>query len=378
MQIERGFRDKLSNYLDTSRPFSVEVSVSGSAVYDYSCFGVDENNQLSDDRYMIFYNQTSSPNGEISYSASPSGANFSVNLGALPAKISRLVFTVSIDGSGTMGEISAHTFSLGQVLTLSLSGRDFSSERAIISAEIYRKNGKWRLAAVAGGFNGGLRELLKHYGGQEAASPSSTPSSTSTKPVELRKGQKVQLEKPSGEIIINLNWHKGQSKGGFLGGLFGGSSGAIDLDLGCLFELKDGWKGSIQALGKHFGSLENSPYIALDGDDRTGAVAGGENLRVNGKKIYMIKRILVYTFIYEGIANWREADGIVTVKCPGNRDVIVRMDEYDTRDGMCAIAMLENVNDSALSVEKLVQFFNGHEQMDRYYNWGLRWVRGKK
>lgn len=372
MQIERGFRDKLGKYLDISRPFSVEVSVLGKSVYDYSCFGVDENNQLSDDRYMIFYNQTSSPNGEISYSASASGATFSVNLGSLPDRISRLVFTVSIDGAGTMGEISSHTFTLGQKLSLSLSGGDFSSERAIISAEIYRKNGEWRFAAIAGGFNGGLPELLKHYGGQEAPSP------TSAKPVELRKGQKVNLEKPSGEIIINLNWHKGESKGGIFGGLFGGKSGSIDLDLGCLYELKDGRKGSVQALGKNFGSLKRFPYVALDGDDRTGSVEGGENLRVNGKKIHLIRRILVYTFIYEGIANWREADGIVTVKCPGNRDVIVRMDEYDTREGMCAIAMLENVNDSALSVEKLVQFFNGHEQMDRHYHWGLNWVHGRK
>ena len=372
MQVERGFRDKLSKYLDTSRSFNVEVSVSGNAVYDYSCFGVDENGQLSDDRYMIFYNQTSSPNGEISYSASASGANFSVNLGQLPDKISRLVFTVSIDGAGTMGEISVHTFSLGQALTLLLSGQDFSGERAIISAEIYRKNGEWRFAAIAGGFNGGLPELLKHYGGHEAA------SSSSTKPVELRKGQKVQLEKPSGEIIINLNWHKGQGKRGLFGGLFGGSSGAIDLDLGCLYELKDGRKGSVQALGKKFGNLENFPYVALDGDDRTGSVDGGENLRVNGRKIQLLRRVLVYTFIYEGIANWREADGIVTVKCPGNRDVIVRMDEYDTSEGMCAIAMLENVSDSALSVEKLIRFFNGHEAMDRYYRWGLHWVHGKK
>ena len=84
MNIERGFRDKLSKYIDASQTFSVRMAVSGSAVYDFSCFGVDENNQLSDDRYMIFYNQISSPNSELAYSPDSGGAKFSVNLSALP------------------------------------------------------------------------------------------------------------------------------------------------------------------------------------------------------------------------------------------------------------------------------------------------------
>ena len=148
--------------------------------------------------------------------------------------------------------------------------------------------------------------------------------------------------------------------------------------MGCLYELKNGRKGSVQALGKHFGSLNDAPYIALDGDDRTGDVDGGENLRVNGTRISQIRRILVYTFIYEGIANWKEADGVVTVKCPGSRDIIVRMEEHDTKKIMCAIAMLENVDDKTFSVEKLIEFFSGHEEMDRYYRWGMKWVYGRK
>ena len=379
MQTERGFRDKLGKYINTSEPLTVEVNTSGNAVYDYSCFGVDENNRLSDDRYMIFYNQTSSPNSELVYSPFTGGARFTVNLSALPQQISRLVFTVSIDGAGTMNEIASHTLSVTQhgtpALTLTLSGQDFHQERAIISAEIYRKDSEWRFAAVAGGFNGGLRELLKHYGGTEQ--PDAPAPAASTKPVELRKGQKVNLDKTSGEILINLNWHKGQAKKGLFS-MFSVSSGAIDLDLGCLYELKNGIKGSVQALGKKFGSLKRPPYVALDGDDRTGDVEGGENLRVNGAKIAEIKRILVYTFIYEGVANWQEADGVVTVKCPGSRDIIVRMDEYDTKKNMCAIAMLENVNNSTFSVEKLVNFFNGHQEMDRYYHWNLTWVPGRK
>ena len=369
MEIQRGFRDKLEKYFDPAQTFEVDMNVSGASVYDFSCFGVDSSDKLSDDRYMIFYNQTCSPNGEISYSPYTNGAKFSVNLSGLPASINKLVFTVSIDGSGTMGQINSHSVEIGRSLTMKLSGSDFHDERAIISIEIYRKD-TWRIGAVAAGFDGGLRELLKSYGGEEAQP--SQANSQSRKPVELRKGQKVNLDKASGEILINLNWHKG-TKGGWFS-----KSGAIDLDLGCLYELKNGTKGSIQALGNNFGSLTKSPYISLDGDDRTGESSSGENLRVNGARISEIKRILVYTFIYEGARNWQDADGVVTVKCPGSRDIIVKMDEYDKTQGMCAIAMLENVNDMTFSVEKLVKFFDGHKIMDEYYNWGLKWVYGRK
>ena len=60
--------------------------------------------------------------------------------------------------------------------------------------------------------------------------------------VELKKGQKVNLKKkvPIGEILINLNWD--QPKKRFLFG-----PRPIDLDLGCLYELKNGRKGTVQA-----------------------------------------------------------------------------------------------------------------------------------
>ena len=198
--------------------------------------------------------------------------------------------------------------------------------------------------------------------------------------ISLEKGKKVSLKKGSqsglGEILINLNWNAKPAKKGLFG-VFGGGQG-IDLDLGCLFELKNGQKGCVQALGNAFGSLAGPPFVALDGDDRSGASAGGENLRVNGAMISQIRRILVYTFIYEGAANWAEAKGVVTVKCPGSQEIIVRMDEYGSNLPMCAIAMLENCNDETFSVEKIVRFFQGHRFMDQAFNWGLQWVAGRK
>jgi tellurite resistance protein TerA len=45
---------------------------------------------------------------------------------------------------------------------------------------------------------------------------------------------------------------------------------------------------------------------------------------------------------------------------------------------MCAIALIRNVGNETFSIERLVQYFSGHKEMDEAYGWGLRWVAGSK
>ncbi len=194
-----------------------------------------------------------------------------------------------------------------------------------------------------------------------------------------KKGESINLTKKDtssiGEILVNLNWNQ-KTSGGFFSKLLGPKN--ADLDLGCLYELKNGQKGCVQALGNAFGSLGGAPYIQLDHDDRTGASAGGENLRINGDRIRDIKRILVYTFIYEGAANWSEVDGVVTLTYKNGEDIVVKMDEHRNGKNMCAIAMIENVKDQTFNIKRLVEYHNGHEMMDRAYGWGMKWKPGRK
>ena len=201
--------------------------------------------------------------------------------------------------------------------------------------------------------------------------------------ISLEKGKKVNLQKKQnaglGEILVNLNWNSKPAKQGFFASLMGSkNSGGIDLDLGCLFELKNGRKGAVQALGNAFGSLQREPYIALDGDDRTGAVTTGENLRIDGNRIAEIQRVLVYTYIYEGVANWQQADAVLTIRYPGAEDLIVKMDEFNSQKIMCGLVLLENINVETFSVEKIVQFYQGHRDLDEAFHWGLSWTAGRK
>ena len=166
----RGWKDKLEKYVNLNEDICVDMQICGNAEYDFCCFGVDPAEKLSDDRYMVFYNQRQSPDGELSLEDINGGVRFKLKLSKLPEKINRLIFTLSIDGSQTVGEMQSLTTKVYQAgkesIDLELTGKDFSNERAVIVIEIYRKD-TWRIGFVAGGFDGGLSALLKHFGGEE-------------------------------------------------------------------------------------------------------------------------------------------------------------------------------------------------------------------
>ena len=184
----------------------------------------------------------------------------------------------------------------------------------------------------------------------------------------------------SGEILINLNWNQRPptaQKAGLLTTLFGGSDKGIDLDLGCLFEMRDGNTGAIQALGKAFGDFERSPYVCHLGDDRTGAWSEGENMKINLAHINQLKRVLIFAYIYEGAPDWASTDAVVTLKVPGQPVIEVIMGAENDSRGFCAIALLE-FNGNDIKVTRLVTFHNGHPECDKTYQWGIEWVAGKK
>jgi tellurite resistance protein TerA len=390
----RGQKGKLS---DLGLPARFEVGIelqAGGSTADMSCFGLDAGERLGDERYMVFYNQPASPHGEVRLSLAPGRATFQVDLDALPQSVAKLVFTAALDGGGTMRDCGRVNMRLGDAVDLALSGADFASEKAVILGELYRKDGHWRFGAVGQGFDGGLPALLKHFGGVEA--PAARPqvvapqAQVEEKKVSLSKitlekrGDKISLEKRRtqgfGRIHINLNWNRqpaGEPARGFFGKLTRRSaSRGVDLDLGCLYELADGRKGVVQALGEAWGSLDKWPYVCLEDDDRTGAAAGGENMFVNGDRFDEIRRIVVFAFIYQGVANWARTDGVVTVRIPDQPTLEVRLDNGNAKT-MCAIALIEN-RAGQMQVTKLAEYVGDHRELDRTYGFGLRWKAGSK
>lgn len=377
---------------------------------DTAAFMTDGRDKVAGDEDFVFYGNARHNSGAVTHNDDDS---IDIDLSRVPRHVEKISLTATIYDADKRRQnfsmISGARLKIfgtcGEIATFPLE--DFTVETAIVLGEVYRYKGAWKFNATGAGFSGGLAALCNNFGievsdvqpsqppppvreetpppkvntRRERSTRRETPPPREEPPqpkkVELRKGQKVSLVKRGsalGEIVINLNWRQPPQQSSFFSRFI---NPGIDLDLACLYELRDGTIGGVQALGNNFGDLDYPPYIALDGDDRTGSIAAGETIRVNGKFADRIKRILIFTFIYEGAANWEEAKGVVTVKCPGSPELIVRMDEYGSRKRTCAIALLENIG-GTFTVEKVVEFFDDSEQMDRAFDWGLRWTVGRK
>ena len=381
MQLQPGQRAAMRDITPNTATWNVGIRIDGLNT-DIALFGLDAQGKLSDERYMIFYNQPTSPCGGIEL-RTPTGdqAGFVIRNFMLPPGIARLVLTASVDSIGTMGNVAAgHVRILddeNETSRLSFTGGNFSTEKAVMLGELYRKDGAWRFWATAQGFNGGLEALVKHFGGvvgePEPPKPPPAPLASPIAPVSLnkvtlRKNHSVSLEKKGdsfGEILVNLNWNQK------------GNMASMDLDIGCLFELAGGRPGAVQALGRNFGDYFYAPWIELMGDDRSGQIHEGETLRINGQHWVSIRRVLVFASIYDGAPNWAATDAQITIRAPGQDDIMVELDEYSRHHRVCAVASIENVGGS-VRITKHVTFHADEEMLDHAYGYGLRWTAGSK
>jgi tellurite resistance protein TerA len=188
----------------------------------------------------------------------------------------------------------------------------------------------------------------------------------------------------AGSLRINLNWASAAEPAasrGFFKRLTGARQ-EIDLDLACLYEFTDGAKGVVQALGNSFTSrnpqLASEPIIVLDGDDRSGTNTEGENLYVNLAYRQLIRRILVFSYIYEGAPNWASANGVVTLFPHSGAPVEVRLDDPDPTARTCAVAILKTVGNE-VTVQREIRYIHGMQaELDRAYGWGMKWTPGRK
>ncbi|WP_433335641.1 TerD family protein [Spirillospora sp. CA-294931] len=215
-------------------------------------------------------------------------------------------------------------------------------------------------------------------------------------PQQQQQGGKISLTKSSpsvslskhgatsGNMRVNLNWtaREGAAKG-FMGKLRRGTD--LDLDLCCLWELKDGRKGIIHALGD-FGALNRAPYIQLDQDDRTGTVETGENLTINLDHTAEFKRILVFAEIYDGADDFRGLSATATLFPLNSPPIDMTIDGCVDASRDAVLALIENVN-GELVVRREGHFVLpppgrprwGKMSVDQRYGWNLEWVsaRGK-
>ncbi|MBB5936825.1 TerD family protein [Streptomyces zagrosensis] len=172
-EFQRGHKAKISD-LTAGRDLYVGVQIAGPGLsFDISCFGLDADERLSDDRYFIFFNQSKSPEDAIQQLGAQAGdtESFRVTLDRIPQHIQKLSFTATIDGAGQMSQVGPGYVRIvaggDEVARYAFTGSEFTTERAVMLGDFYLKD-VWRFAAVGQGFDGGLDALLKNFGGEVA------------------------------------------------------------------------------------------------------------------------------------------------------------------------------------------------------------------
>ena len=179
-EFQRGHKARISD-LTSGTDLYVGVQIGGPGLtFDISCFGLDAHEQLSDDRYFIFFNQPKSPEESIQLLGAQAGdtESFRVTLDRVPAGIHKLSFTATLDGAGQMSQVGPGYIRIvaggEEVVRYAFTGSEFTTERAVMLGDFYLKD-VWRFAAVGQGFDGGLDALLKNFGGEVAEEAPETP-----------------------------------------------------------------------------------------------------------------------------------------------------------------------------------------------------------
>ncbi|WP_210588746.1 TerD family protein [Streptomyces sp. GESEQ-35] len=374
--------------------------------------------KVRSDSDFVFYNQPEHSSGAVRHEGKRDNGgvvvdSILVDLARVEPAIETLVLAASTDG-GTFGQVPDLYIEVRDAAQNTVVARFDSTgatvETAFVLGEFYRRQGAWKFRAVGQGYSSGLEGLATDFGisvdepQPAAATPSApvappvtappAPAAPPAAPVSLSKvtltkaSPSVSLSKQggtSGAMRVNLNWEMRKQFSGW-GSKLGRAVAMhsdLDLDLCALYELTDGSKGIVQSLGNAFGALHQPPFIHLDGDDRTGAMASGENLTVNLDHKQAFQRILVFVTIYEGARSFADLHATVTLTPQHGAAIDFSLDECTVPSTVCALALITNTG-SDLVVQREARYLvpergvSPQRTIDYAYGWGMNWTPGRK
>lgn len=188
-------------------PLTLDVQHGGipGADVDVSVFLLGANGKVRSDADMCFYQQPSAEGGAlIQEEATATGARFRLDTSRLPSTVDKAIITATIhESKADFGRLAAIRVNVAGVEgSIPCPGK---SESALIVAEIYQRNGAWKLRIVGQGFNGGLGPLAEHLGvdiAQEEpdAPTNATPLVPTSDSIRLEK-KLVELEKKDHQLV---------------------------------------------------------------------------------------------------------------------------------------------------------------------------------
>lgn len=383
--------------------------------------------KVRSDADFVFYNQPAHASGAVSHEGKQTGAQgvtdlVAVDLARVEPAIERIVLAASA-GAGSFGQVPGlyiRVLDAGSGAEIArYDSQDATVETAFVLGELYRRQDAWKFRAVGQGYSTGLEGLATDFGitvdepatpvrapapAQPAAAAPAAPTASApttppppaaapSAPVRLTKvtltkeTPSVSLTKQggtSGAMRVNLSWQvrkQFQGWGAKLGRAVA-MHADLDLDLCALYELTDGRKGVVQALGNAFGALHQPPYIHLDGDDRTGGTSG-ENLTINLDHTKDLRRVVIFVTIYQGARSFADLDATVTLQPQHGAAIDFSLGECTVPSTVCSLALITNTG-SDLVVQREARFLvpergvSPQRTMDYTYGWGMNWTPGRK
>ncbi|MEU2259996.1 TerD family protein [Streptomyces chengbuensis] len=147
---------------------------------DASALLLDDSGKVASNGHFVFYNNLTSPDGSVQHTGDNltgegegDDEQIKVDLAAVPADVTRIVFPVSIH------DAEARSQSFGQVRNafirvVNQSGgaelarydlsEDASTETAMVFGELYRNGDEWKFRAVGQGYASGLTGIVSDFG----------------------------------------------------------------------------------------------------------------------------------------------------------------------------------------------------------------------
>ena len=146
---------------------------------DASVFMLGADGRIPDEKYFVFYNNLTSPDGAVRHSGDSRNGQIEgddetvyVDLSKINSAIQEIVFVVTLhEGQQKNQSFSQVTNAFirlynseteSELVRYNLN-QIFSEETALEFGRLYQKNGEWRFQAVGQGYNAGLQSFVDKY-----------------------------------------------------------------------------------------------------------------------------------------------------------------------------------------------------------------------
>lgn len=143
---------------------------------DAAAFLLGANGKVNEETDFIFYNNPLHDSDSVEHlddkTSDGDNEKFRIDLEKIPSVVTKIAFTLTIHDADprrqNFGQVADAFIRLcdengKEILRYNL-GKNFSTETAIVVAEIYRHKSEWKFNAIGAGFSGGLAALCKNFG----------------------------------------------------------------------------------------------------------------------------------------------------------------------------------------------------------------------